>query len=51
MEITRGIRGVTEPECINIVIEDLDEFAVGWARLSLTTADYITQAMAPAAVG
>jgi hypothetical protein len=37
---------------IDVVIEDLDEFALGELNFcQLTNADYITQVMAPVAVG
>lgn len=54
METTRGVRGAAESVCaIDMVIEDLDEFAVDRAGncFCATNADYITQAMAPVAVG
>ena len=53
MEIWQSMRDATESACsIDVVIEDLDEFAVGRAAFcQLTNADYVTQVMAPVAVG
>jgi hypothetical protein len=53
MEIWQSMRDATESaRGIDVVIEDLDEFAVGRpAFCQLTNADYVTQVMAPVVVG
>ena len=60
MEICQSMRDATEFACgIDVVIEDLDEFAVGRSAFCQLTnadyvaqvADYVAQVMAPVAVG
>lgn len=52
MEIWQVWDATESARGIDVVIEDLDEFAVGRATFcQLTNADYVTQVMAPVAVG
>jgi hypothetical protein len=52
MEIYRDMQDATEFAFVDVVIEDLDEFAIGSSGLcQLTNADYITRVMAPVLVG
>jgi hypothetical protein len=53
MKILQNEKYAAESECgVDVVIEDLDEFAIGGlAFCQLTNADYITRVMAPVSVG